>query len=132
MATSPRNSLLGRIHALKRDLRLDDDTYRDIVERVTGKRSAKDATDRQLRDLAATLAGSAGGFQPSDRAEVRKIWALWGELKRQGKLSSPTREALRSFCANETGAEGASKDPEHMTAEECRKVIEALKAWADR
>jgi phage gp16-like protein len=132
MTVPNRNQLLARVHVLKKELGLDDDIYRDIVERLVGSRSAKDATDRQLGDLVAELASKQGGFKPSERAEVRLVWALWGELKKQGKLDSPTPAALRAFCANQTGAAGAAKDPEHLTSAECRKVSEALKAWADR
>jgi hypothetical protein len=35
-----RRRQLAAIHAAKRDLRLDDDTYRDLLERLTGVRSA--------------------------------------------------------------------------------------------
>lgn len=35
-----RKTELARIHALKNELGLDDDTYRDLLEQVTGARSA--------------------------------------------------------------------------------------------
>ncbi len=38
---------LAAIHAAKRDLALDDDTYRDMLESWTGKRSAADLNARQ-------------------------------------------------------------------------------------
>lgn len=43
--------LLAKIHIGKKQLGLDDDTYRDLLERVTGKRSAGQCTERQLVDV---------------------------------------------------------------------------------
>lgn len=37
-----RGKLIAVIHVGKKELGLDDDTYRDMLEHVTGKRSAKD------------------------------------------------------------------------------------------
>lgn len=114
---------------------LDDDARRDLIESVTGHRSSKDCTGAQLRQVLVRLNGSVTSgrpFKPSSRADVRLIHALWGELKRREVLDNPTKAALRAFCANQTGAAGAVKDPEHLTPAETRQVIEALKAWVDR
>ena len=51
-----RNTLLARLHCLKRDQGLSDDEYRDILESRTGKRSAGDLPERTL----ARLVGSFG------------------------------------------------------------------------
>ena len=42
MKKSSRNERLAAIHMGKKALNLDEDTYRDMLEHVTGKRSAKD------------------------------------------------------------------------------------------
>ncbi len=42
---------LAVIHIVKRELSLNDDEYRNILERVTGVRSAKDLTDNQFHKL---------------------------------------------------------------------------------
>ncbi len=42
---------LAVIHIVKRELSLSDDEYRNILERVTGVRSAKDLTDNQFHKL---------------------------------------------------------------------------------
>lgn len=46
-----RKSRLAAIHMGKTQLGLDDDIYRDMLEQVTGKRSAKDMTDDNLVDV---------------------------------------------------------------------------------
>lgn len=128
-----RKVLIAKIHIARSQLGLDEETYRDLVERVTGKTSTKNATTAALISLVDELKvkgfHDTPSFRPSKRADVRKIFAQWGELKRRGVLGTPTKSALRAFCANQTGA---AKDPEHLTQAEARKVIEALKAWIER
>ncbi|MDR3437154.1 regulatory protein GemA [Telmatospirillum sp.] len=137
LPTNPhRKALIAKVHIAKTQLGLDEATYRAMVERMTGSTSTKDAPYSKLVDLVDEMKAHGfkddGGFRPSKRPDVRKIHALWGELRRAGALESPTKAALRAFCANQTGAAGAAKDPEHLTPAEARRVIEALKAWADR
>ena len=54
--------LMAKIHIAKKDLGLDDDTYRDVLWRVTGKRSCKDMTIAQLQDVVKDMENS--GFKP--------------------------------------------------------------------
>ncbi len=49
---------LAVIHIVKRELDLDDDLYRDILERETGVRSAKDLDEKGFRRLMRYFAGS--------------------------------------------------------------------------
>ena len=55
---------LKRIHTGRKFLCLDDDTYRDLLERVTGKRSAADLTGPQRRAVIDELWRL--GFKPKD------------------------------------------------------------------
>lgn len=55
---------LQRIHAAARNLGLDDDTYRALLERVTGKRSAADLTARQRQAVLDDFARL--GWRPKD------------------------------------------------------------------
>lgn len=48
MKKASRNQRLAAIHMGKKQLGLDDDIYRDMLEQVTGKRSAKDMSDDDL------------------------------------------------------------------------------------
>ena len=47
-----RSGLLAKIHILKKDLGMIDDHYRDMLDDLTGKRSAGDLTIRQLARVA--------------------------------------------------------------------------------
>ena len=59
---STKKILMAKIHIAKKDLVLDDATYRDVLWRVTGKRSCKDMTIAQLQDVAKDMQNS--GFKP--------------------------------------------------------------------
>lgn len=49
--TADKRPLLAKIHIAKAQLNLDDDQYRDIVRRITGKDSASKCRYSQLVDL---------------------------------------------------------------------------------
>ncbi len=96
---SDRNAELARIHCLKRDLRLPDDEYRDLLFALTRARSAGDldnAGRARLIEHLASLARREGvdrrpraaqhGKRPSvaaDReAQLRKLEALLADAGR--------------------------------------------------
>lgn len=54
--------LMAKVHIGKKDLGLDDDTYRDVLWRVTGKRSCSDMSIAQLQDVVKDMESS--GFKP--------------------------------------------------------------------
>ena len=58
-----RNAALGKIHIAKKDLGLDDDTYRALLARVAGVTSAKDLNPRQVSAVLAEF--QRLGWQPS-------------------------------------------------------------------
>lgn len=122
-----RNASLSKIHIAKKDLALDDDTYRALLARVTGKRSAKDLTPRQVSAVLAEFerlgwepkpAAKAGRTpKPSaDRAALMgKIEAFLAEAKRSWAYADGM--ALRMFRVART---------EWLDAEQLRAVIAAL------
>ena len=63
-----RRARLARIHLAKKTLALDEDTYRDLLARVTGQRSAADMTAQQHAEVLAEFARL--GFR-DERAEAR-------------------------------------------------------------
>ena len=84
---SARNTLIAKIHIAKKDLGLDDDTYRGALEMATGKSSCSKMTDRQLQDTLAHFKTKgfqpkkAGTFKPASKnGDVRLIYALWWDL----------------------------------------------------
>lgn len=59
-----RNTALKAVHASKRQLALDDDTYRALLERMTGKRSASELDAHQLRRVLSEMR-RLGAVQPT-------------------------------------------------------------------
>lgn len=124
--------MIAMIHIAKTDLGLDDDTYRDLLERVTGKRSAAELSEGELGRVVDAM--RERGFTPkrtgprSGKPHVRKVWALWGQLGREGRLREPGRASCRAFVKRMTNVE----DPEWLTPEQANVVIEAIKAWQRR
>lgn len=138
MTASPdRRAMLAKVHIAKKDLGLDDATYRAIVTRVAGKGSSSDCTDPQLGALLAEF--TRLGWKPSkdtrrsNKPWVRKIYAIWGELR--PLLDDATDETLRAFVRRQTHSlknpEGIG-DPEWLDAKEGTKVIQGLQGWLGR
>tara|TARA_B100001939_G_scaffold72990_1_gene61160 strand:- start:11895 stop:12311 length:417 start_codon:yes stop_codon:yes gene_type:complete len=132
------NALLAQIHIAKKDLGLDDATYRDVLHQVAGKESARDLSDRDrrrvidhFREKGWTPARKNKKYPASRKAHVRKIYALWWNLGRSGKLAaqkSQWRAALCAFVERMTGID----NPEWLNVDEANIVIEALKDWTKR
>lgn len=84
-----RNQLLAAIHIGKKTLGLDDDVYRDMLENLTGKRSAKDLNLNQLHDVVKHLDslgfknqkdfGNKPKVSKPKQAKLNKIEALLAE-----------------------------------------------------
>lgn len=128
-----RNPLLAQIHIAKKELGLDDDLYRDVLERVTGSRSSAGLSDDTRKAVLAEFRrmgwnNSRDDFKPSSKAYVRKIYAIWGDLKKQGIWREKSRASLRSFVKNTTGVD----DPEFLDYPTATIVIEALKKMKER
>ena len=132
---STRRALLAKLHIARKELGLDESTYRAVLERVTGEESAAQLDDTQIVRVLEDL--KSRGWIPKVRADkprtsstphVRKIWALWNDMCRAGIPRTPTRAALRAFVETQTGV----ADPEWLTPEQASAVTEALKAWQRR
>lgn len=130
---SRRDPLLAQIHVAKAQLGMDDDDYRALLERVTGKRSSAVLTEPQRRAVIEEMKRrgfktKGRGRRPSSKPYVRLVFALWGELKREGVWRQDDVSSLRAFTKRMAGVD----DPEFMTYAEATKVIEALKKMRDR
>lgn len=129
-----KRPLLAKVHIAKAQLNLDDDQYRDIVRRVTGKDSAAKCRYSQLVDLInefkalgwKTPRKKAFRRTPSD--PIKKIYALWGELQTAGAVQSTDKTALDKFVKKYTGIDSV----QWLLPEQQRKIIEILKQWIKR
>lgn len=139
-------ALQRMIHVACRELRLDQDTRRDLQAQVTGKASMAEMTDAELEAVIAALKakgftaqvshGKGGKARPAARrADLRYAHVLWGLLGKAGALEKPGRAGLNAFMRKSFGAKWGAVpldiDMLDDTAQ-IRDVTEALKAWCRR
>ncbi|MGB4866770.1 MAG: regulatory protein GemA, partial [Hyphomicrobium sp.] len=125
-----RRALLAKVHLLAKDARLEDDDYRSLLERETGRRSAAALSDEQLVRFCDVLTRHA----PSTAAKLNvpfagKIKALWISAWHLGIARSNTDEAAIAFVKRQTGIDHARW---LINAADANKVIEGLKQWLAR
>lgn len=139
-----RAGLIGKIHVAKKQLGLDDDTYRDVLRRVTGKESSGSCSITELEDVKAEMVNL--GFKPKKATHPRagkrpladgeiaaKLRALWISGYHLAVVTDPSEAALAAFVKRATGGKKGGVDAlQWMTADDARKAIEALKAWLAR
>lgn len=136
-----RSRLIKLIHVARRDLQLDEDTYRGIVaDKANGKTSTADCTVPQLEIILGHL--KAAGFKvrkpkaaaPTERrqldtdAEAQKVRALWLLLHEIDAVRNPSEAALAAYVRRITGVDDMRwADGGQMTT-----LIETMKKWAMR
>jgi len=130
MTKSLRNQRLAAIHLGKKELGLDEDSYRDLLQQVTGKRSAKDLNDNELIKVLKRLeeAGfikSSFGKKPdvkkTKKALISKIEALLTDRKlhwnyAKGMAKKMFKKEALEFC----------------TENELWRIVAALEYQAER
>lgn len=121
--------MLAKIHIARKDLALDEEAYRGLLRRVAGVASSRDLSDRQADAVITELRRlgwkpKAATRAPSERADLRKLYALWRALH-AGPLD---REALRRWVATRFKVSA----PEFLKPDQMREAIEQLKAWQKR
>ncbi len=122
---TPRNELLGSVHRAAKLAGLDQDTYRDKLEQITGKRSAKDCTDAEL----SLVLNNFHVKRPrAEHSHHTKIKALFIAAYNLGLFASGTDAALDAFVARQTGKLRLS----FVTPAEAGGCVEALKAMLAR
>lgn len=132
-----RKRRLAAIHAAKKKLGLDDDVYRDLVERIAGAgiRSAAGCNPRQL-DAVANELRRLGGM-PARLAQAARVWAgrPKGDLKPQvAKIEALLADAGREWEYAHALARRICKvnRVEWCNADQLSKLIAALQYDADR
>lgn len=133
-AAKKRQRLLALIHLAKRDLGLDEGTYRELLRNTTGKESAKEMTMVELARALDRLRSS--GFGARKRHQVRqgetplerKARAIWRFLHQIGATRSQSEASLGAYCKRIAGVDRV----EWLSSEQEKLVIESLKRWAMR
>lgn len=135
-----RREELAKIHIGKKDLGLDDDTYRDILYQAGGVESAanldwkgREAVLERFRELgwkARSKSGHPGHASRSlaDDPQSKKIRALWLALHEVGKVRDASEMSLATYVKRMTGVSAL----QWLNTRQASAVIEALKQWLGR
>ncbi len=122
---------LAAIHVARKQLGLDEETYRAVLVRVTGKDSAGAMDEAERRRVVDELRRQ--GFKPAKSALegpfAKKLQALWIAAWNLGLVRDRRDAAMLAFVKRQTGIEHTRFLRETADA---RKAIEALKAWIAR
>lgn len=132
-------SALAKIHVAKKQLGMDEDAYRDMLDRTVGQRTAKGLSEAQCGKVLEEF--KRLGFQPSLKGGsktrrkalegrfVKKLQALWIAGWNLGIVRNRDDKALLAFVKRQAGVD-STRFLHH--AEDAAKAIEALKGWLAR
>lgn len=139
-ATQIRDREIKLIHVARRELGLDEETYRAMLQLVAGVKSAADLDWQGRQKVLAHF--KAKGFKVKSKSPPRsvvasnaaydpqyaKIGALWSELHDSGVVRVNTEAALRIYIKRMTGM----GDYRFCNGAQVVTVIEGLKKWIAR
>lgn len=133
-AGTTRAQLLARIHCIKKERCWSEDEYRDMLQGVSGQRSAADLDFAGLARAVAVL----GGKPVRVTAEARQDAGEWGCIARATDEKKPLLRKIAATCsalaAGRSYAEriakrqcgGIDRKLEMMSYDELYKVVQAL------
>ena len=135
-AKTERQKLLAAIHIAKKDLALTEESYRDLLERVTEHRTCKACSIPQLEKVLDEFGklgwtnkprkrGSRGG---RPKPQLAKLKALWMALYWLAEVDNASDEALAAFVKRQVGVEALA----WLKPDDANTCIEALKDWCGR
>jgi len=133
--TQDRQRLIRLIHVAKRDLSMDDDTYRALLLQIGKTTTSADLSTPELEKVLAHL--KRCGFRIRSKklsrplaqdATSQKIRALWLFLHELGVVKNPSEEALASYVKRITDVDAL----QWTSNEQAERLIETLKKWSMR
>ncbi len=138
MSAQLKRALIAKVHIAKKDLALDDSSYRGLLSRVTGRESCAGMTIPQLKNTVEEF--KSLGWEPKNKpkragtrklatgAQASKIRAFWLSLYHLGEVKDPSEDALASFVRRMTNVH----DLNWLTPAKADIVIRAFHNWAYR
>lgn len=134
-----RRAMLAKLHVAKTQMALGDEAYRDLLERVTGQRSAKALGAAQIEKVLEEFKRQGwkpkatqpkrAGRRPIAHGELQgKVRALWLALYHLGEVRSPEEAAIDAFVKRQVGVASLR----WLSPVQGARVVEALKQWAER
>lgn len=143
MKAAPSNPdrlrLIKLIHVARREMRMDDETYRLMLSGMTGLDGATSTANLSVPNLLRVLEQlKQRGFKPRPKKagtrprandeQSRKIRSLWLELHDLGEVRDPSEEALANFVKSMTKVSAL----QWLNVAQASRVIENLKQWQHR
>ncbi|WP_103035202.1 gp16 family protein [Castellaniella caeni] len=135
--STDRQRLLRLIHVARRELVMDEDTYRGILQRVGNAASAADLDESKLQKVLDHMKACGFKVRPNNRRVSRplastpsdkKIRALWLFAHELGIVRDPSERALAAYVKRLAGVDALQwTDGDQVLA-----IIESLKAWIMR
>lgn len=133
-----RDREIKLIHVGRRELQLDEETYRAMLQAVAGvdsaakldamgRRAVLDHMKRKGFKVKGKPSTAPAGKNDAD-PQYRKIQALWSELARLGAVRVNTEAAIRVYIKRITGV----NDYAFCNSSQVTRIIETLKKWRDR
>jgi phage gp16-like protein len=134
-----RSNQLKIIHVAKKQLGLDDDTYRSIVSMICNGRTNSSAQldGGERAKLIDHLVGRGFKLEPAQKAKSRAmaaddqskmIRALWLELAATGAVRNSSEASLAAFVKRQIGVSAL----QWLDVKQASTVIESLKNWLAR
>lgn len=136
----PRNTLTKLIHTGRRALGLDDETYRAMLENITGLRSCGDKKMTQKNMTAVLTRMRELGFEAAPKSSVKskaapktplatprqlgRVRGLWQRMYAFAIVHDSSDRALDAYCRRMLGCHLGA-----CTAAQCQRLIECLKQW---
>ncbi|MDQ0454633.1 regulatory protein GemA [Rhizobium paknamense] len=128
-------SSIAAIHVAKKQLGLDEDTYRAKLEKITGKASVKLMTEAERQAVLTVFRKEGFGPAGTSRRKplagryAKKLQALWIAGWNLGVVANRDDQALITFVTRQTGLDHV-RFLHH--ADDARSAIEGLKRWLAR
>ena len=137
-----RKADLAKIHIARKDLNMDDPTYRALLLRITAKESSADLDVVERSKVLAEFKRlgwkpkpkhKRGGWVKSNghtykKATSKKIIVLWGQLFDAELVSDKRVTAMCKWIDGQFG----KKNPDWLSDDESYQAIERLKQWLKR
>ncbi|WP_299072811.1 gp16 family protein [uncultured Paraglaciecola sp.] len=140
-----RKALMAKIHIAKKQLNLDDDVYRDVLNHITGQSSCSKMSDNQLKNVLDHFKNkgfkakpkngrrmSPNSSEPVKTPQIRKIRAVWITMHLHGIVRDNSEAALDGYVKRMSAQQNNGKGVDAvawLNGELAHKVLEALKAW---
>jgi phage gp16-like protein len=133
-----RNVEIAMIHIAKKELGLDDDTYRAVLWTCARVTSSKDLDFGGRKAVLAHFKARGWKSKPAAKSNTKiklsledqhkMIRGLWLELFELGAVINSSEQSILRFVKNQTKIERM----EWLSSKQASNLIEALKSWLAR